>query len=67
MPKSLKDKHRDRPWFDRDGDLWFWDINQNEWFVVYYSGVALERRYTAQEGDPDWAYGPYRLAVPKSG
>lgn len=62
MPKILKDKHRDRPWFDHDGDLWFWNEDREEWVIVYYTGVWSR---TAENGVPDAAYGPYRLAIPK--
>lgn len=65
MPKSLKDKHRDRPWFDREGDLWFWDDDKDKWHVCYYSVLTNLWRGTVHSGIPERGFGPYRLAVPK--
>lgn len=65
MPKGLKDKHRDRLWWDEGGALWLFNSSIKQWTAVLETweedGYCLVLEY------PDEEWGPYRLAVPKSG
>ncbi|PVB19766.1 hypothetical protein D2E83_11405 [Mycobacteroides abscessus] len=58
MPKSLKDKHRDRLWWDADGGLWLFDSVDQRWYVLLeaFGGHDRVNEY------PDEEWGPYRKA-----
>lgn len=55
---SLKDKHRGRVWLDVDSDIWFVNVDTDEWNVLSFYSTG-EAQVVAHE-NPDSMYGPYR-------
>lgn len=61
MPKSLKDKHKDRLWLDQDDDIWFCNLNTGDWgYLCIYPGNLGGGAYVSAYAAPDETYGPYR-------
>lgn len=60
--KRLKDKHRNGLWTDRDGDLWFYNLGQDEgWRCIQFTGAesVLGVADESAERVPA-AFGPFR-------
>lgn len=59
MAKTLKYKHQNRVWWDRDGDIWFWDTMSDDWRVLSLRFDGGEIVDPANLHHPARAYGPF--------
>lgn len=58
--KKLKNKHTGDVWVDADGDVWYFNVDDEQWYVISAFDPDSPSFVLVADASPNVNFGPYR-------